>query len=152
METDKVVEEDEHGTEVVGNVRVEDLHADVLNPVQRLDRHLAGEVTVAYNGAKRARIFHNFQYGESLRAVPAVVDMEAGEKTRLAAPNEPETVFPALYLNDSFIGVPLVGVEIERRKQLYGNVLEYWGDTGTPVAGGSRSPSRQSERRQASEE
>ena len=96
METDKVVEEDEHGNEVVGNVRVEDLHADVLNPVQRLDRHLAGEVTVAYNGAKRARIFHNFQYGESLRAVPEVVDMEAGEKTRLAAPNEPETVFPGL--------------------------------------------------------
>ena len=80
------------------------------------------------------------------------VQMEANDKARLTVQNEPEVVFLALYLNDSFIGVPLVGVEIERRKQLYGNVLEYWGETGTPVAGGSRSPGRQSERRQASEE
>ena len=40
--------------EVVGNVVVEALHADVLNPMQRLDRHLIGEVTVAHNGARRA--------------------------------------------------------------------------------------------------
>ena len=37
--------------EVVGDVIVETFHADVLNPMQRLDRHLIGEVTVAHNGA-----------------------------------------------------------------------------------------------------
>ena len=54
MRADEVVEKDEHGNEVVGNVVVEALHADVLNPMQRLDRHLIGEVTVAHNGARRA--------------------------------------------------------------------------------------------------
>jgi len=81
MRADEVVEKDEHGNEVVGrskgrkalfglvpglellvealnevvgNVVVETLHADVLNPTQRLDRHLIGKVTVAHNGARRA--------------------------------------------------------------------------------------------------
>ena len=81
MRADKVVEKDEHGNEViggregrkslfglvpglellvealnevVGDVIVETFHADVLNPMQRLDRHLIGEVTVAHNGARRA--------------------------------------------------------------------------------------------------
>ena len=81
MGTDEVVEENKHGNEVVGrrkgrkslfglvpglelfvkalnevvgNVIVETFHADVLNPMQRLDRHLIGEVTVAHNGARRA--------------------------------------------------------------------------------------------------
>ena len=77
MRADEVVEKDEHGNEVVGrskrgkallgfvpclellvealdevvgNVVVEALHADVLNPMQRLDRHLIGKVAVAHNG------------------------------------------------------------------------------------------------------
>ena len=79
MRADEVVEKDEHGNEVVGrskgrkalfgfvpclellvealnevvgNVVVEALHADVLNPTQRLDRHLVGKVTVADNGPR----------------------------------------------------------------------------------------------------
>ena len=79
MGTDKVVEEDEHGNEVVGgskrrkallgfvpclellvealyevvgNVVVEALHTDVLNPTQRLNRHPVGKVTVADNGPR----------------------------------------------------------------------------------------------------
>ena len=81
VRADEVVEKDEHGNEVVGrskgrkalfgfvpslellvealyevvgNVVVEALHTDVLNPMQRLDRHLIGKVTVAHNGARRA--------------------------------------------------------------------------------------------------
>ena len=38
--------------EVVGNDVVEALHADVLNPTQRLDRHPVGKVTVADNGPR----------------------------------------------------------------------------------------------------
>ena len=53
VRADEVVEKDEHGNEVV-DVVVEALHADVLNPMQRLDRHLIGKVTVAHNGARRA--------------------------------------------------------------------------------------------------
>lgn len=41
------------------------------------------------------------------------VQMEAKDKARLTVQNEPEVVFLALYLNDSFIGMPLVRVEIE---------------------------------------
>lgn len=79
MRSDEVVEEDEHENEivgrskrgkalfglvpglellvealneVVGNVIVETLHADVLDPMQRLDRHLIGKVTVAHNGTR----------------------------------------------------------------------------------------------------
>ena len=33
------MKEEEHGNEVVGNVIVETLSADVLNAMQRLDRH-----------------------------------------------------------------------------------------------------------------
>ena len=79
VRADEVVEKDEHGNEVVGrskgrkalfgcvpslellvealngvvgNVVVEALNADVLNPTQRLDRHLVGKVTVADNGPR----------------------------------------------------------------------------------------------------
>ena len=81
MRADEVVEKDEHGNEVVGrskrgkallgfvpclellvealnevvgNVVVEALHADVLYPMQRLDRHLVSKVTVTHNGVRRA--------------------------------------------------------------------------------------------------
>lgn len=63
--------------------------------------------------------------------------MEAKDKARLAVQNKPEVVFLALNLNDSFIGVPVVRVEIERRNELYGHVLEHGGEVGTPVADGS---------------
>lgn len=63
--------------------------------------------------------------------------MEAEDKARLAVQNEPKVVFYALYLYHGFIGVPLVRVEIKRRNKLYRNVLEHWGEAGTPVADGS---------------
>ena len=62
--------------------------------------------------------------------------METEDKAGLTVQNEPEVVFLALNLNDSFIGVPLVRVEIERRNELYGHVLEHGGEVGTPVADG----------------
>ena len=52
MRADEVVEKDEHGNEVVGNVVVEALHADVLNPTQRLNRHPVGKETVADNSPR----------------------------------------------------------------------------------------------------
>ena len=64
------------------------------------------------------------------------IQMEAEDKACLAVENEPEVVFHALYLNDGFIGVPLVRVEIERRNELYSDVLVHRGETGTPVADG----------------
>ena len=81
MRADEVVEKDEQGNEVVGrrkgrkalfglvpslellvealdevvdNVVSETLHADVLYPMQRLDRHLVSKVTVTHNGVRRA--------------------------------------------------------------------------------------------------
>ena len=94
MGTDKVVEEDEHGNEVVGgskrrkallgfvpclellvealyevigNVIVEALHADMLDPIQRLNWHLVGKVAVAHNGLRSPHGLHGFQYGKILR-------------------------------------------------------------------------------------
>lgn len=40
--------------EVVGNVVMETLHANMLNQMQRLDRHLIGKVTVTDNVVMRA--------------------------------------------------------------------------------------------------
>ena len=78
MRADEVVEEDEHGNEVVGrsegrkallgfvpglellvkalnevvgDVVVEALDADVLNSMQSLDRHTVGRIAVADNGS-----------------------------------------------------------------------------------------------------
>ena len=62
--------------------------------------------------------------------------MKTEDKAGFTVQNEPEVVFLALYLDHSFIGVPLVRVEIQRRNELYRNVLEHWGEAGTPVADG----------------
>ena len=62
--------------------------------------------------------------------------MEAKDKSSLAVQNEPEVVFLAQYLHHSFIGVPLVRVEIERRNELYSHVLEHRGEVSTPVTDG----------------
>ena len=107
MGTDEVVEEDKHGNEVVGrskrrnpllgfvpglellvealyevigNVIVEALHADVLDPMQRLNGHLVGKVAVTHNGLRSPHRLHSFQYGKSLWAVPVAVQMEAENK------------------------------------------------------------------------
>ena len=44
MRSDKAVEKDEHGNEIVGDVIAEAFHADVAHPVQGLDGHLVGRV------------------------------------------------------------------------------------------------------------
>ena len=62
--------------------------------------------------------------------------METEDKAGLTVQNEPEVVLLAQYLHHSFIGVPLVRVEIERRNELYSHVLEHRGEVSTPVADG----------------
>ena len=100
MRADEVVEKDEHGNkvvgrskgrkallgfvpclellvealyEVVGNVIVEALHADMLDPIQRLNWHLVGKVAVAHNGLRSPHGLHGFQYGKSLWAIPVAI-------------------------------------------------------------------------------
>ena len=163
MRADEVVEKEEHGNEVVcrnergkalfgfvpclellvealneivGNIIVETLNADVFYPMQRFNGHLVGEVAVAHNSLRSPHRLHSFQYGKRLRAVPVAVQVETKDKAGFAVQNEPEVVFPALYFDHGFIGVPLVRVEIERRNELYGHVLEQRGEIGTPVADG----------------
>ena len=85
MRADEVVKEDEHGNkvvggskrgkallglvpslellvkalnEVVGNIIVEAFHANMLYPIQRLDRYLIGKVTVADNGLGCSQRLH----------------------------------------------------------------------------------------------
>lgn len=93
VRADEVVEEDEHGNEivggregrkalfgfvpclellvealneVVGNVVVEALHANMFDPMQRLNGHLVGKIAIAHNGLRRPHRLHGFQYGKSL--------------------------------------------------------------------------------------
>ena len=112
--------------EVVGDVIVEALNTDMLNPMQRFNGHLVGEVAVADNGLRSPHRFHGFEYGESLRAVPVAIQMEAENKAGFAVQNKPEVVFHTLNFHDSFIGVPLVRVEIERRNELSGTWERTW--------------------------
>lgn len=145
MRTNKVVEKDEHGNEivgrsergkallgfvpclellvkaldeVVGNVVAETLYADMSNSVKRLNGHLVGEIAVAHNGLWSSQGFHGLQNGKRLWAVPVAIQMEAEYKAGFTVQNEPEVVFLALYLYHGFIGVPLVRVEIESRNEL----------------------------------
>ena len=163
MRADEVVEEDEHGNEVVGrsergkplfgfvpclkllvkalyevvgNIIVETLHTDMLDPMQRLNGHLVGKIAVANNGLRSPHWLHGFQYGKSLGAVPMTVQVEAEHKAGFAVQNKPEVVFLALYLHHGFVSMPLVRVEIQRGNELYRNILEHWGEAGTPVANG----------------
>ena len=62
--------------------------------------------------------------------------MKTEDKAGLTVQNEPEVVFLPLDLHHGFIGVPLVRVEIECGKELYGDVLEHGSETGTPVTDG----------------
>lgn len=62
--------------------------------------------------------------------------MEAEDKAGFTVQNKPEVVLLPLDLHHSFIGVPLVGVEIECGKELYSDVLEHGSEAGTPVADG----------------
>ena len=63
-------------------------------------------------------------------------EMEAEDKAGFTVQNKPEVVLLPLDLHHSFIGVPLVGVEIECGKELYGDVLEHGSEAGAPVADG----------------
>ncbi len=163
MRADKVVEEDKHGNEVVrgserrkallgfvpclkllvkalneviGNIIVETLCADVFYPIQRFNRYLVSKVAVADNGPWCTHRLDSVQYGKGLWAVPVRGKMEAEDKAGFAVQNEPEVVFLALYFHHGFVGVPLVRVEVERRDELYRNVMEHGGKVGTPVTDG----------------
>lgn len=122
--------------EVVGNVIVEALNADVLYPMQRLNRHLVSGVSFTHNGLGSPHRLHGIEYGESLRTVPVAIQMETEDKAGFTVQNKPEVVFLALNFNHSFIGVPLVRVEIKCGNELYSDVLEQWSKPGTPIADG----------------
>lgn len=163
MRADKVVEEEKQGNEVVGtsegrkallgfvpclellvkglnqvvgNVIVEALDADMSNAMDRFNRQFVSGITVADDGLGGTQRLGSFQQGKSLRAVPVAIEMEAEDETGLAVKDKPEVVFLALDLDHGFISVPLVGVEIERRDELESDVLEQRGKAGTPVADG----------------
>lgn len=145
MGTDEVIKEEEHGNEVVsggegceplfgfvpglellvealdevvGDVIVEALHTDMFYPMQRLDRRPVSGVSVADNGPGLAQRLHSFQDGKSLRTVPVRTEVETEDEPGFAVQNEPEIVFLALDLNNSFVGVPLVRVEVQHGDEL----------------------------------
>lgn len=145
MRADKVVEEDEHGNEVVGrsegceallgfvpglellvkalnevvgDVVVEALDADVLHPMQRLNRNAIGRIAVADNGPGLAQGLDSLQDGKGLWAVPVRAEMEPEDEPGFAVQDESEVVFLSLDFDHSLISMPLVRIEIERRDEL----------------------------------
>lgn len=145
MGTDEVVEEEEHGNEVVGggegckplfgfvpglellvealdevvgDVIAEALHTDMLYSMQRLDRHPVSGVSVTDNGPGLAQRLHSLEDGKCLRTVPVGTEVEAENKPGFAVQDEPEVVFLTLDLHNSFVGVPLVRVEVQHGDEL----------------------------------
>ena len=108
MRADEVVEEDEHGNEVVGrsergkplfgfvpclkllvkalykvvgNIIVETLHTDMLDPMQRLNGHLVGKIAVANNGLRSPNGVNEYREGKG-RGPPLLRARGKGSKKR----------------------------------------------------------------------
>lgn len=64
------------------------------------------------------------------------VQVEAQDKACLAVQDEPEVMFLATNFDDSFIGVPLIRVEIQGWNELQGDILEYGRELGASIADG----------------
>ena len=50
--------------------------------------------------------------------------------------NQPEVVLHALDFDHRFVSMPLIGIEIQRRNELYRNILKQRRKAGTPIADG----------------
>ena len=78
--------------EVVGNVIAEALHTDVLNPMQRLNRHPVGKVTVADNSPRRAKVSQRSMVN-ACQAIPNGGQMKTSEnKASFTVKMSPEVV------------------------------------------------------------
>ena len=64
-------------------------------------------------------------------------EVKAEDKAGIAVYDEPEVVLDTLYLDHSLISVPFIGVKVEHRNELKGDILEQGRKTCTPVADGS---------------
>lgn len=110
--------------EVVGNVVAKALYADVLHIAERLDRDFVRAVTVGDNRLWFSQSFDRIKQRKSLRAVPVRREMEPKHKAGFGVHNQPEVMLDALDFDHCFICMPLVGVEIQRRNELDGDVLK----------------------------
>lgn len=122
--------------EVVGNVITKALYADVLHIAKRLDRDFVGAVTVGDDRLWFSQIFNRIKQRKSLRAVPVRREMEPKHKAGFSVHNQPKVMLDALDFDYCFVGVPFIGIEIQRRNESNGNVLKQRRKTGTPIADG----------------
>lgn len=107
------------------------MYADMLDVQHRLDRHLIGAIAVTDDGTWPAHILDDMEQREGLRAVPVWREVKAEDKAGLAVNDEPEVVLDTQSHQRAFIGV-----KVEHRNELKGEILEQGRKTCTPVVDG----------------
>ena len=121
--------------EIVGNIVYEALDLDVFSfGKEAFDRDVVGRVTVSDDAARRAKLFSMVQDGVSLRGVTMRGEMKTEHETSLAVDDEPNIVFFAINVDNGFVSVPLIGVEVHGRQELDGDVVEQGREFPAPVS------------------
>lgn len=161
MRTDEIEEEDEQGNEVicgsegrkalfgfvpglelfvegldevVGNIVVEALDLNMLDAKDGFDWDRVGRVTVGDEGGRLAKRGGMRKESSGLGGITVRREMKADHEAGLAVNDEPEVVLDPGDFYNGFIGVPLIGIEVEQRQELDTHVIEERGELGTPVA------------------
>ena len=102
------------------------LYVDVLHIAKCLDRRPVHAVSAGDNGLRFAQSFDRIERCKCLRAVPVRRQMKPKHKAGFGIHNQPEVMLDVLDFDHCFVGTPFIGVEIRRRNELDGNVLERW--------------------------
>ena len=111
--------------EIVGNIVFEALDANMGSIREEgLNRDFVSRVTVADNAFGSSELPCVVENGMSLRRITMRGEMKAENEARFAVDDEPNVVFDPVDFNNSFVGVPLVGVKVHRRNEFDGDVIE----------------------------
>jgi len=118
---------------VVGYIVFEGLDANVFK-AKRLSRLLVGGIAVGNeNGRLAGQRRCLVEQGKGLRRVSVRRQVEAENKAGFSVNNEPKIVLLPSNLNHSLVGMPLVRVKVESRKQFQRKIVEERSEASTPV-------------------
>lgn len=160
MRANEVVEENEHGNEViggfkrvkallglvpglelfvkclnqiVGDVIFERVDADMGGVEHCLDRLLVSGVAVGNDRMRISEVSDGIKQRESLRRISVTREMKSQDKAGFRVNDEPDIVLDATDLHNSFVGMPFVGVEVKGRYEFKSDVVEQRSKAFAPV-------------------
>jgi len=111
--------------EIVRNVVVEALDANMVSVrKETFNRNAVSGIAVGDNGAGITKLLCMIQNGVSLGRITAGGEVKAKDEAGFGVDDEPDVVLDPADFDDSFVGVPLVGVEVHRWNEFNGDVVE----------------------------